>query len=161
MHDVHMAKRFEKFAREVRDGAAARRRVIERARFGARERKQFAHVAHRQGRMDHEDVGDGNCLRHRRKIAEAVVAAVRIQAHRDGESADGAEQQRIAVRRRFGDLFSAGHAAGARAIVDDDGLAQRFVEFLAYGAADDVGRPAGGKRHDHTHGLRGERLSAC
>ena len=38
-------------------------------------------------------------------------------------------------------------AACAGSVVDDDGLAEKLAEFLAYGACVDVGGRGGGKRH--------------
>ncbi len=73
--------------------------------------------------MHDEEIGDGDCLRNRHKVAQRVVAAIGLQAHRNGEAADRAVQDLIAVRRPFGNVFSADHAAGAGAVVNDHGLA--------------------------------------
>ena len=43
---------------------------------------------------------------------------------------EGADQQRMAVRRRLGDRLVADHAAGARPVVDHDRLAQRLLQPL-------------------------------
>src|SRR5207302_5090533 len=70
-----------------------------------------------------------------------------------GLGADGAEQERIAVRRRVRDALGAGHAAGAPDVLDNHLMAQHFAHALRHHAAEHVGWSARRERNDHRHRL--------
>jgi hypothetical protein len=80
---------------------------------------------------------------------------------RDGERADRALAERIAVGRRFRNGVDADGERAAGTVVDDDGLAELFRERGRDDARDVVGRAASGLRNDETDGslgkLRGRR----
>src|SRR6266851_9811007 len=58
-------------------------------------------------------------------------------------------QQRVAVRLCLRDRPGSDGAAGAGAIVDDDGLAKLLADALADQSRQDIGDAAGAGRHDH------------
>ncbi|MFI4930485.1 MAG: hypothetical protein ACHP83_09610 [Burkholderiales bacterium] len=62
-----------------------------------------------------------------------------------------AHQQRVAVGLRLGGFGGAERAAGARLVVDDDGLAERHSELRCDRARQDVSAAAGRERHDEAH----------
>ena len=63
-------------------------------------------------------------------------------------------EQRIAVRRAADDSFGRDVAAGARAILDDELLAELVGQGLHDEARQDVDRLPGGKADDEAHRLR-------
>src|SRR6185369_5750622 len=69
------------------------------------------------------------------------------------------ERQRITVRRRLGDAIDSERAAHAADVLDHHRLAELRAHALREEAAEDVGRPAGGERHDQAHRLGG--ISLC
>ena len=71
----------------------------------------------------------------------------------DNHRAAAADQQRVAITRRFGRKGGADHAAGAGSIVDHDLLTTRARATLGEQASDDVGALSGRERHDDAHGL--------
>ena len=60
----------------------------------------------------------------------------------DGKVTNGADQQRVAIRRRLCCEFSADYAAGAAAIVDDHLLAKRLGKFGGNGSCHKIGGAA-------------------
>ena len=60
----------------------------------------------------------------------------------------------------LGDIGSPYGLAGAGAVFGHHGLAQALLQVLGDQPADDVGRSAGRRGHDHAHRLRGELLRA-
>ena len=86
----------------------------------------------------------------RREVARKVEIQVLIKRGVDGIGRDGL-QQRIAVRRRVGDDFGADIAGRARAVVDDELLAEPLRQRLADEARDDVGRQARRIADDDVH----------
>ena len=62
--------------------------------------------------------------RNRCKILDRIVARRGRYRRDDGQRAGISQEQRIAVRGRFRDFARADCAAGARAVLDDDRLAE-------------------------------------
>ena len=65
------------------------------------------------------------------------------------------DEQRVAVRRRGGDSLGADRCAAARAVLDDDVLADPALKVLGDDAGEGIDRPAGGERYDQLDGLCG------
>jgi hypothetical protein len=65
-----------------------------------------------------------------------------------------ADSDRIAVRRRAGDTAFADGAAGARRILDHDGLAEHLAHALRHDARDHIGRAAYAVWHHHSDRTR-------
>ena len=66
---------------------------------------------------------------HGHEITVDVEREVRHKCRIDAEVAAGAEEECVAVARRLGDHLHAHDAIGARTIVDDDRLAQQFLQL--------------------------------
>src|SRR5206468_12792504 len=64
------------------------------------------------------------------------------------------DQKRVAVGRALRDDVRADGPAGARAIVDDQGDAERLTQRLREYACHRIDAPAGGRRGDDTDRLR-------
>src|SRR4051812_49908637 len=100
-------------------------------------------------RHDHRLLGE---TRDRRKIAQRVVAGVRIEMRIYGDRSGVSESDRIAVRHRLRAERSTKTALRAAAIVDHDLLLPHFGKFRADDAADRVSAAAWRRRHDPAHG---------
>ena len=90
--------------------------------------------------MDDDEEGVVAEVGDRREIGEDVVGRLLLHVGHDGERAVGAEHEGVAVGRRALDLAGGQSAVGAGLGYDDDGLAQRLLEFLAGDAGERVGR---------------------
>ena len=88
------------------------------------------------------DVGDGN------ERGLDVERHLRIEELIGREDAGRRHQQRVAVGRSLGDRIGADIAARARAVLDDDRLAERLRHLVADRARQHVGEAAGGERRD-------------
>ena len=110
---------------------------------------QLAQRLHRQLGARHDDDGEDADHRDRLEILLGVIAEVLIERGVGGDRAGAGPHQGIAVGRGLGCLQRADIAAGARAVVDDEGLAQRLACPVEQDARDHVARAAAGKRNDH------------
>ena len=63
----------------------------------------------------------------------------------------GDREERVTVRRRFGDDVSGDLPARARAVVNDELLSLRLRKLGCEYARCDIGRSAGRKADEHTH----------
>ena len=86
-----------------------------------------------------------------REIGRGVVERSFIERLICGMGADIAEHELIAVRRRLRHARSAGHAARAAHILDDDLLPQKLGKAGGQNASDRVCRTTGSERNDHRH----------
>ena len=84
----------------------------------------------------------------RLEVLGRVVFEVGIERGRRAVRAHVPHHDRVAVRLRLRAARDAGGAAGAGDVLDDELLAERLREVFADDAGDDVGRSAGGERHD-------------
>ena len=104
------------------------------------------------GGRDHE-----RNARERRDRGEIVRHAVRQFG--EGRCHDDVRgrihQQRVAVRVGLGHHVRAERGAGSAAVLDDETLSNLSAHLIEYRACHDVGRAAGGKRHDDLDGLFG------
>ena len=74
-----------------------------------------------------------------------------LHLRRQRDVGAGREQQRVAVRRGGRDLAGAERAAGARAVLDHEGLAELGGQMLRAEPRHHVGVAAGAERHDDGH----------
>ena len=111
-------------------------------RLRVRQRDQLLEILCRQiGAPDQQarhprDHGD------RREIGDRIVRQRRIKRGVDRVAAE-AHQQRVAIRRRFRDRRRGQVAAGAGAVLDQDGLFQRRCHRIGDRARHRIGRAAG------------------
>jgi hypothetical protein len=106
--------------------ADARRGETEPAAIGPRVRDQLGGGAHRRaGCNNHHARHDPN-ERDRNKLARRIVAhLVLVEMLVDRNLPRGCHQQRETVRRGLRYRPGGDHSARARAVLDDDGLAER------------------------------------
>jgi hypothetical protein len=84
-----------------------------------------------------------------REALDRVVIEALVDRGGGDERARRAEQQGVAVGLRRRDRFGSDRAAGAaRAIFNDEGLAEGGGQTIGDEADDELGRPARRKRHD-------------
>ena len=106
-----------------------------------------------------QDIGRRGQQRNRREILEGVVGKFRIQ-ERIGGVAAGHDDQRVAVGRRGHQRLRGDHAARARPVFDDDGLAPLPGDHIAQRARQDIDPAAGRIGHENMHGLWTETAAA-
>ena len=73
----------------------------------------------------------------------------RVANRQIGERTGRAHDQRVTIGRRMRGSGGAGVAAGARAIFDDEILAERCRHPVEQDARDDIAGAAGGERHEN------------
>jgi hypothetical protein len=159
VRDLHAGQVVEPFGHQVAGRAGARRG--ERVFAGVRleQGDEFARVCRRKLRRRDQQVWRQAHVGHGRQFALRFVGRF-LQERIDGDGAARCGEQRIAVRGGLGRDIGAYHAAGARAVVDHDLLAEHFRHFLRHHAADEIGRLARRPRHDHAQGAAGIILRA-
>jgi hypothetical protein len=113
---------------------AARLRLCRRDQLGQRRRRQAA-------ARDEDEVRRVD-RRDRDEVAHELERLAGDQRFVDGVRVRH-QQQRVAVGRALGDGIGADDRAGTGPVVDDEGLAHRFLQALGDEAGVDVGRPAG------------------
>jgi len=144
---VDAGAQLELLGGEMRLGAGARARIIERAGRGLGARDQAGDRldagigAHEQHVRGIDELAD------RHEILERIIGQIAVERGIDRDRGRG-EQERVAVGRGARRDRHAGIAAAAAAVVDDDGLAEGFLERHRDDARDDIGRPARRERHD-------------
>src|SRR5688572_17629195 len=95
--------------------------------------------------MDDEELRHRHCQRHRREIAHYVVRQLLVQAHVQREHPAAGEIYRVAVWRGLGDELGCENTRGARAILYDHLLAERFGQLLRDHAPEEIRGTACGK----------------
>ena len=87
--------------------------------------------------------------RQRDQVGHRVVGKILVERDVDRHGRARRHHQRVAVRRRLGDRARRDDAAGARPVLDHEGLAEPLLELLPEHAGEDVGAAAGRERnHD-------------
>ncbi|MNR04969.1 hypothetical protein D3C85_1209700 [compost metagenome] len=84
-----------------------------------------------------------------------------IERRIDRHGAHGCRQQRVAVRRAFGNVVRSNVAAGSGTVLHNDGLLQAQGQLMRDFTRQDVRRSPRRKRHDHAYGLARVVLRAC
>jgi len=95
------------------------------------------------------------------EVGERVVGRLGEEMRHQRVAADVAEQHRIAVGGRLGDVVGGDRPAGAAAVVDDKGLTEILAELAAQPACDVVLRAAGRERADDAHAALGPVVALC
>jgi hypothetical protein len=126
----------------------------ELARIGFCVGDEVADIADRQVVVDDQHQRDARDTRDRRDALGEIERQGRIERGVDGVGSRG-QQQRVAVRRRDDHGLRADIAAGARLVLDHEGLAEFFAEALADQPRQHVGRATRRVRHHPFHRARG------
>ena len=90
---------------------------------------------------------DGDEAADRREALDRVIGELGVEARIDHEGRFRADEQRVAVGRRLGDVFGGDLVVGARPVLDDRLLAPGFGEALRQHAAERIGDAARRRRH--------------
>ena len=143
----------ELLARHVDAGADTGRGEVELAGVGLRMRDEFGHGLDRQIVVDHQDVGHARGAGDRRDVAQEVEVQVLVERVVDGVCRHPL-QQRVAVRRGLHHRLGPDVAAGARAVLDQDRLADPLRQPLPHQPGIDVGAATGRKSDDDADRLR-------
>jgi hypothetical protein len=139
---------------EVSARADAERAVVELGRLLLRVLDQVLHARDRQRGMRDQRVIDGDEPAHRHEILDRVIGQLGVEARVDDERDLRADQQRVAVGRRLGDVFGRDLVVGARPVLDDRLLAEALREALRELAPERIGDAAGRGRHHDGDGPR-------
>ena len=150
-HAGHAGRVLELLHHQMIERADAGGSVIDLARVCLRVRDEFLQRVDRHGTRDDEHVRRAAEHRDRREILDGVVAEIALHRRVCRVGGDVADHQRVAVRLRPRDGLRGDCAAGARDVLDDEGLAQRCAQLVGDQARDEVHATAGRLRRDDLH----------
>src|SRR3954469_896960 len=102
--------------------------------------------------MYHHDVGKADNASDWRDVAEEIEIELVVERRVDRFRGTDREE-RIAVGWRTHDRLGSEIAAGAGAVLNEEGLPQPLRQPLTQQALHDVRRAARGKAHEHAHWL--------
>ena len=173
--DQVLVDRLRPFVWNVRQGDAAelpeqrRRDVLPRAIAGGCIR-ELAGIVPRVGHdllecrlrqivPRHERVAEAGGEAERGEIGFRVVRQAAVKTGRKNQIRRSAEQQCVAIGLRFSDEIGADDGAAARAILDDDRLAEERRQRLGERARHEVEAATGRLRHDDAQRFR--RIGLC
>ena len=123
------------------------------ARPRSGERDQIFRSTRRKCWMHDQDI---RCHRHqcnRCKVLDRVVGQLCVEACVHCMRTGIGHDQRVTIGCRFGGSLRADNTARAGLVIDDDGLAKRFVQLLADRARHDIGAAARCRWHDDAYGF--------
>jgi hypothetical protein len=149
--DIRFSHELEQLGGKVHVGADAGMRVGHLARICLGVSEEILHGRCGHAGMHHHHVGIGNHRRDGDKFAVRRVAQLRVEAGADGDGAFGRDQEGVSVRRGLGHDLAADIAACTAAIVDDDGLFDRFLQVVGENPRGEIRRAAGRERHDDAY----------
>ena len=150
MNKVDAGHHLEQFAAQVRCRAVAGRCHVDLARTSLGVGDEFGDRFRRHSQIARHDERRADDTRNRRNIPREIKCEIRIERRVDGVARRG-EEQRIAVRRRSYDGLRCHIAAGARAVFNNQFLADAFRYLLPQQARDHVWPAPGRKAHHETH----------
>lgn len=102
--------------------------------------------------IDDENERRFHVMRDRHEVGERIEWPLLEQCRSDCHHRAGRDRERIAIRRALRDGLPGDDAGAARAVLDDDGLAEALREFLAVEAHGGIHPGAGSERHDDGDG---------
>ncbi len=122
---------------------------------------QLGERVYRQLGARHHDDGEHGDERDRLEVLLHVIAEVTIERAIGGHRPRAGRDQVVAVGGGLGRSGSAVVAAGARPVVDDEGVAQLLAGAVEQDARDHVARTAARERDDHLDRPGGVGVGAC
>ena len=134
MHQIDAGNALEHLDGEVPERPQARRGIEQLLVARSCQRLKLLQARQLERGMHHHEVGGRGHQRDRLEIGQRLVGQVGIEERADGEAADIAKEQRVAVGLRLGDDIRADIARNAAAVFDDDALAEALLELLRDGA---------------------------
>ena len=135
-------------------GAVAGRRQVDLVGIGFDVGDEFRDRFDRDLRIDLHHIRHLDDIGHRIDVAQEHEIEFLVKRGVDGVGRVD-QKQRVAVRRRLGDVLGGDIVAGARLVLDDELLAELLGQPSADDARDDVGRSAGRIADDDAHRMVG------
>jgi hypothetical protein len=151
VQEIDAGLRGEDRHREVVDRAGARRPVAQLAGLRPGQGDEFRQGLGRHRRMHDQHRRHRDERGDRRKIAQRVVAQVRVEHDVDRHRAGIAQHQHVAVGRRRRHRLGGHHAAGARDVLDHERLAESSGQLLREQPGEHVRIAAGRRGRDQAH----------
>jgi hypothetical protein len=108
--------------------------------------------------IHHHDIGKADDGRDRRDVVDEIEIELVIE-RRIARVRCSDKEESISVRRCPHDRLGSDVAASARAVLDDELLAEPFRQQVPDESRSDVGRAGWSERHDQAH--RPRRVSLC
>src|SRR6476661_2025942 len=142
----------------MRGRTDAARAKVELARIAARELNELLERFRGNRWMDEQTILDDGDLRYRRKIFCGIVVEFRIQRRADRDQRR-AQDNRVTIGRRFRCELEPEVATCAGSCVSDELLSGLVGKFLRDCTAEQIRRPARGKRKNYAYRFDGIRLS--
>ena len=142
MDHVDACHHRQHFASQVRGAPDAHRAVREFPRVGLGIVNEFLHVLHGNVVADHQQRRPEGNLRNGVEITHRVVPDVPAQGRNDRMRPQVREQDRVPVRRRFGDKRGRNCTSSARLALDEHRDTKGISHFGCKRPAKDVARPA-------------------
>jgi hypothetical protein len=155
--DVDAGRGAEHLSGEMAGRAETGRPIVQLAGVLLGERDKIGEAFHRLRGMHHYRDRHERDQREWREILDRVIGQPGIERGVDRMGTDGADQQRLAVGRRFRHDVGADRPAGAAAVVDQNGRLQRLTQHLRKRPRHDFGWPASRERHHDADLLARER----
>ena len=139
---------------EVWVASHADRGEVDLAGLFLRRGDQLGDRVGREARARHQDVRNLDQLCDADEVARWLdLQLMRVDGLVDGVGRHVADEQRVAVGRRFGGGLEREVAVRARPVLDEKRLSERFGEALRDDARDDVGGATGAVGHQDSHRL--------
>src|SRR5260221_4727447 len=151
MNEIDARHHLEELAGDMDRGSDTAGRHVDFARIGFGISDELGNGLGRNRWVDLHDERHADDARDWRDVAHEIEFEVFIERHvyRVGRSD---LQKRVAVRRRPQGRLSRDIAGSTRPVVDYEFLTETLRQPLRHDARNNVGRPAGGKANDDTHG---------
>ncbi|MNT21674.1 hypothetical protein D3C72_1570210 [compost metagenome] len=115
--------------------------------------QQFGNGLGRHAAVDRQHGARGGDVGDRAQLSARIVGQLLVQRQVGRDRAGNGHQQRIAVRRRLGDVVGADDAAGTALVLHHHRLAELARQAIADGARQRVGQPARRVGDDQVDGL--------
>ena len=155
MGDVGAERIVDHDAAEMRGRSGAGRAELHRRFILLGVGDEALHVGNGKILVDDQHQRQFGHQRHRRKIVGCMIERLFIKRLVLGMGTNGAEQEAVAIRGCFRHARRAEHAAGTADILHDNGLPEDLAHALRHGAAEHVGRSAGGEGDNQRDGPAG------
>ena len=160
MRHFDVGRHREQFRAHLAEAADARRTIGQLIRTLTRQRDQFLDVFCRHRRVHQQHAGCCRQMDQRCEVGLHVVGQLR-EVRRDRPTADGRDDEGVAVSRRTRGDFHADRCVGAGAVVEDHRLAETRGQAFVNHAPLDVGGTARREGHNEAERFGGPGLGHC
>ena len=136
---VYPGARLKEFEHEIGNGADAGNRYRDAAWLSSRERDHLGGGRGGKASACCKNYGVARDRGHGGEITLRVVGQIAAQTRIDRDSASSGEEQRVTVGRGLRDVIGPDRAVRAGLVLDDDALAEVFLQFVGDEAGDEIG----------------------